>query len=115
MYCWPSVHTFVVTQYRTSPNAQYRPDRAKSGTMYAMYFCVAAIGLSGVICGVMPRLVLWRTVMNVVTTLIATAQQITILACSGTCMVPVNSTLSPILAPRMFACCALRTTDSVIL
>ena len=32
-YCWPRVHTFVVTQYRTRPNAQYRPDRAKNGTM----------------------------------------------------------------------------------
>ena len=32
-YCWPSVHTFVVTQYRTSPKAQYRPERAKNGTM----------------------------------------------------------------------------------
>ena len=93
-YCWPSVHTLVVTQYRTRPNAQYKPDRAKNGTMYAMYFCEDAIGLSGVICGVMPRLVLCRTVMNVVATLIATAQRITILACSGTYIVPVNSTLS---------------------
>lgn len=32
-YCWPRVHTFVVTQYRTRPNAQYRPDSAKNGTM----------------------------------------------------------------------------------
>ena len=32
-YCWPSVHTFVVTQYRTNPKAQYRPERAKNGTM----------------------------------------------------------------------------------
>src|SRR5215472_9813217 len=77
-----------------------------------MYFCEAAIGLSGVMFGVRPRLVFWRTVMNVVVTLIATAQQITILASSGTCMAPVNSTLSPILAPRMFAFWALVTTDS---
>src|SRR6516164_8621135 len=77
-----------------------------------MYFCDAAIGLSGVICGVMPRLVLWRTVMNVVVTLIATAQRITILACSGTYMVPVNSTLSEMWAPKMLAFCALFTTDS---
>jgi len=32
-YCWPRVHTFVVTQYRTRPNAQYRPESAKNGTM----------------------------------------------------------------------------------
>src|SRR5579859_1889500 len=32
-YCWPRVHTFVVTQYSTSPKAQYSPDRAKNGTM----------------------------------------------------------------------------------
>ena len=76
-----------------------------------MYFCDCAIGLSGVICGVMPRLVLWRTVMNVVTTLIATKHRMTILASSGTCMVPVNSTLSEMCAPRMLAFCALCTTD----
>ena len=76
-----------------------------------MYFCEAAIGLSGVICGVMPRLVLCRTVRNVVATLIATAQRITILASTGTCMVPVNSTLSEMCAPRMFAPCALFTSE----
>ena len=32
-YCWPSVHRFVVTQYRTSPNCQYRPVSANSGMM----------------------------------------------------------------------------------
>ena len=32
-YCWPRVHTFVVTQYRTRPNAQYSSERAKNGTM----------------------------------------------------------------------------------
>src|SRR6516225_12243610 len=78
-----------------------------------MYFCEAAIGLSGVICGVIPRLVLCRTVRKVVTTLIVTKHRITILASSGTCMPGgVNSTLSEMWAPRMLAFCALFTTDS---
>src|SRR5207248_2326601 len=83
-YCCPSVQMLVVIQYRTSPNAQYRPESANSGTMYIMYFCDDAIGLSGVICGVMPRLVLCRTVMKVVTTLTTTAQQMTIFAWTDT-------------------------------
>ena len=33
MYCWPIVQTLVVTQYRTSPNCQYRPVSAKNGMM----------------------------------------------------------------------------------
>jgi len=32
-HCWISVHTLVVTQYRTSPNGQYRPVSAKNGMM----------------------------------------------------------------------------------
>src|SRR5215813_12589009 len=32
-YCWPRVQRFVVTQYRTRPNCQYRPVSANSGMM----------------------------------------------------------------------------------
>src|SRR5262249_17986812 len=66
-YCWPSVHRLVVTQYSTSPYCQYKPVSEKNGTMYIMYFCAPAIGLSGstLVC-IRPRLALCRTVMNVV-------------------------------------------------
>src|SRR5213078_431531 len=77
-----------------------------------MYFCDDAIGLSGVICGVMPRLVLWRTVMKVVVTLIRTAHRMTSLDSrvwpgSG------KRNLSGMWAPKMSACCALSTNDGV--
>ncbi len=67
-----------MTQYRTRPYCQYRPDSAKTGTMYCIIFCDDAIGLFGSICGVMPRFMLCRTVMNVVVALTTTVSRITI-------------------------------------
>src|SRR4029077_16695225 len=77
--CWPSVQTFVVTQYNTRPYCQYRPVSEKNGTMYCMIFCDWAIGLSGsmLVC-IRPRFADCRTVMNVVAALIVTVTTITI-------------------------------------
>ena len=48
----------------TRPNCQYRPDSAKNGAMYIMYFCMFAAGLSGSTgpCCIMPRFWLCRIV-----------------------------------------------------
>src|ERR1035441_3326102 len=82
-----------------------------------MNFCDDAIGLSGVICGVIPRLVLCRTVMNVVAALTRTVIKITTrpLLESGNSVGGLidDRNLSATVTPKMCACCALVTTDLV--
>ena len=114
-YCWPSVHTFVVNQYSTRPYCQYKPVSEKNGTMYIMYFCMPAIGLSGSMFPVCmrPRLEVCRTVMNVVVALSATVIAATI---DGTSPIPGvcgNSSLSYRCTPKMVAFCALTSTGTV--
>ena len=111
MNCCDTVHTFVVTQYSTSPYCQYKPVSEKNGTMYIMYFCDAAIGLSGSTPGlcISPRLDVCRTVMNVVDALIATDTTMMIEPRMPRVWVCGKSSLSPRWTPKIVALRALST------
>ena len=86
-----------------------------------MNFCDDAIGLllsaGPVICGIIPRLVLWRTVRNVVVALTTTVAMITSRSTpeSGNSFGGLNDNrnLSATVTPKMCACWALATTALV--
>ncbi len=106
IYCWPSVHRLVITQYRTRPNGQYRPVSANSGMTYAISFCDWPMGLSEPV-GIMPRFMLCLTVRYVVSMLSSTTSSTTTCTCSEVACRKV----SLIFTPKIWALPTLLTKD----